>query len=240
MKTSSSRPSASVRFRKRIAQNPTFSIARPGVPRAVLARRVRFGHVRRQFQLARPIWFPLNYLLIQALRRYHRFYGDRLKVECPTGSGRWMTLDEVARELNARLTKLFRKDGSGRRPYQSSARASAGGPTDEPLLYYEYFDAETGRGLRGNSSNRLDFASGELLGKANGIMMTGGATIMVSISNEQREAIRESGRLPLEVADRETNQVFFLISSEQYRRARRIFEGVEDWTRRFTRSKTLN
>ena len=71
-----------------------------------------------------PIWFPVNYLLMQALRRYHRFYGDGLKVECPTGSGRWMTLDEVSQELAGRLVKLFRKDGGGRRPYQSSrARA---------------------------------------------------------------------------------------------------------------------
>ncbi len=94
-----------------------------------------------------PIWFPLNFLLLQALRRYHRFYGDGLKVECPTGSGRWMTLDEVSQELAGRLVKLFRKDGSGRRPYQSSAPGAARGATDEPLLYYEYFDAETGRGL---------------------------------------------------------------------------------------------
>ena len=68
-----------------------------------------------------PIWFPLNYLLIEALGRYHRFYGDSLKVECPTGSGRWMTLDEVARELATRLVRLFRPDGSGRRPYQGNA-----------------------------------------------------------------------------------------------------------------------
>ena len=91
-----------------------------------------------------PIWFPLNYLLIEALGRYHRFYGDSLKVECPTGSGRWMTLDEVARELATRLVRLFRPDSNGRRPYQGNA---AGVGKDEPLLFYEYFDAETGRGL---------------------------------------------------------------------------------------------
>ncbi len=91
-----------------------------------------------------PIWFPLNYLLIEALGRYHRFYGDSLKVECPTGSGRWMTLDEVARELATRLVRLFRPDSNGRRPYQGNA---AGLGENEPLLFYEYFDAETGRGL---------------------------------------------------------------------------------------------
>jgi hypothetical protein len=91
-----------------------------------------------------PIWFPLNYLLIEALGRYHDFYGDQLKVECPTGSGNWMTLDKVACELSGRLVKLFRKDPSGKRPYQSGTTACL---TDEPLLYYEYFDPETGRGL---------------------------------------------------------------------------------------------
>ena len=91
-----------------------------------------------------PIWFPINYLLIEALGRYHQFYGDQLKVECPTGSGRWMTLNEVARELANRLAKLFRKDANGRRPYQGK---TGGTSADDPLLYYEYFDAETGRGL---------------------------------------------------------------------------------------------
>jgi hypothetical protein len=89
-----------------------------------------------------PIWFPLNYLLIEALGHYHQFYGDDLKVECPTGSGRWMTLDQVARDLAARLVRLFRPDNSGRRPYQGLAPLA-----QEPLLFYEYFDAETGRGL---------------------------------------------------------------------------------------------
>jgi hypothetical protein len=91
-----------------------------------------------------PVWFPLNYLLIEALGHYHLFYGDELKVECPTGSGHWMTLDEVARELAERLVRLFRPDRTGRRPYQGGGTAAGG---EEPLLFYEYFDAETGRGL---------------------------------------------------------------------------------------------
>ncbi|MGO9112657.1 MAG: MGH1-like glycoside hydrolase domain-containing protein [Thermoguttaceae bacterium] len=91
-----------------------------------------------------PIWFPLNYLLIEALDRYYRFYGDELKLECPTGSGRWMTLDEVARELATRLGRLFRLESNGCRAYQGN---TAGSGREEPLLFYEYFDAETGRGL---------------------------------------------------------------------------------------------
>ena len=57
-----------------------------------------------------PIWMPVNYLLIESLRRFHRYYGDDFKVECPTGSGRFMNLDEVATELSRRLSRLFLKD----------------------------------------------------------------------------------------------------------------------------------
>ncbi len=91
-----------------------------------------------------PIWFPLNYLLIEAMEKYYLFYGNGLKVECPTGSGKMMNLQEVARELASRLARLFRPDRDGCRPYHGPS-----GPlgADEPLLFYEYFDAETGRGL---------------------------------------------------------------------------------------------
>jgi hypothetical protein len=63
-----------------------------------------------------PIWFPANYLIIEALERYHHFYGDNLRVECPTGSGQWMNLAEVTKEISARLVKLFLPDKSGDRP----------------------------------------------------------------------------------------------------------------------------
>ena len=69
-----------------------------------------------------PVWFPVNYLLIEALERYHHFYGDTLRVECPTGSGRLMNLAEVARELAARLTRIFLPDAQGRRPCHGSER----------------------------------------------------------------------------------------------------------------------
>src|SRR5262249_26115408 len=62
-----------------------------------------------------PIWFPVNYLLIEALERYHHFYGDTLRVECPTGSGRSMNLADVAAELAGRLKRIFLPDGDGRR-----------------------------------------------------------------------------------------------------------------------------
>ena len=62
-----------------------------------------------------PIWFPVNYLVIEALERYHHFYGDYVRVECPTGSGQYMNLFEASQELRRRLAKLFLPDASGRR-----------------------------------------------------------------------------------------------------------------------------
>jgi hypothetical protein len=95
-----------------------------------------------------PIWFPLNYLLVEALERYHHFYGDTLKVECPTGSGKWMDLAEVAQELGSRLTRLFLPDADGRRPCHGDDRRFADDPHWRDLvLFHEYFHGDSGRGL---------------------------------------------------------------------------------------------
>src|SRR5262249_6469315 len=67
-----------------------------------------------------PIWFPLNYLLVEALERYHHFYGDDFRIEYPTGSGHTMNLSEVAEELARRLTRLFIPNGNGQRPCHGS------------------------------------------------------------------------------------------------------------------------
>jgi hypothetical protein len=95
-----------------------------------------------------PVWFPVNYLLIEALERYHHFYGDTLRVECPTGSGRRMNLAEVACELAGRLTGIFLPDARGRRPCHGSDRCFADDPHWQDLiLFYEYFHGDNGRGL---------------------------------------------------------------------------------------------
>jgi hypothetical protein len=95
-----------------------------------------------------PVWFPVNYLLIEALERYHHFYGDALRVECPTGSGRFLNLAEVACELAGRLKRLFLPDGQGRRPCHGSERRFADDPHwQDLLLFYEYFHGDNGRGL---------------------------------------------------------------------------------------------
>jgi hypothetical protein len=95
-----------------------------------------------------PVWFPCNYLIIEALQRFHHYYGDDFKVECPTGSGVFMTINEVADELSGRLTRLFLRDGSGRRPAHGSSPLLQNDPGfRDRILFYEYFHGETGKGL---------------------------------------------------------------------------------------------
>jgi hypothetical protein len=94
-----------------------------------------------------PVWFPVNYLLVEALQRYHHFYGSAFTVEVPRGSGRMMTLSQAARELSHRLTRLFLPDQNGRRPCHGDDRRFATDPHWRDLiLFYEYFHGDTGRG----------------------------------------------------------------------------------------------
>jgi hypothetical protein len=94
-----------------------------------------------------PVWFPVNYLLVEALERYHHFYGDSLTVECPTGSGKMMNLKEVADEIARRLVTLFLPDSGGKRPCHGGERRFAADPHwRDLLLFYEYFHGESGRG----------------------------------------------------------------------------------------------
>jgi hypothetical protein len=95
-----------------------------------------------------PVWFPVNYLLIESLERYHHFYGDSLKVECPAGSGNWITLHEASRELSRRLGSIFLPDASGRRPCHGHAERHLNDPHWKDLvLFHEYFQRDNGRGL---------------------------------------------------------------------------------------------
>jgi hypothetical protein len=95
-----------------------------------------------------PIWFPMNYLIIRSLKSYYRFFGDNLKMEFPSRSGRYLNLEEIAHELSARLIKIFLPDEKGHRPvfgryngfYQRQENAGL-------LLFHEYFNGDTGMGL---------------------------------------------------------------------------------------------
>ena len=94
-----------------------------------------------------PIWFPINYLLIEALEIYHHFYGAAFKVECPTGSGKFVTLREVAHDLNRRLCSLFVPGPDGREPWQGENDIYVKDPNWHGLkCFNEYFHADTGRG----------------------------------------------------------------------------------------------
>jgi hypothetical protein len=95
-----------------------------------------------------PVWFPINFLLIEALREYHRYYGDTFRVECPTGSGQFADLDGVAHELAERLGSLFIPQEGRPRPCHGSFARYANDPHwRDYVLFYEYFDGDTGRGL---------------------------------------------------------------------------------------------
>jgi hypothetical protein len=95
-----------------------------------------------------PVWMPINYLIIESLQKFHQYYGDDFKVECPTGSGKFLTLLEIADELSRRLTRLFLKGGDGQRPVLKSHPKLATDPHfRDYILFHEYFDGNNGRGL---------------------------------------------------------------------------------------------
>lgn len=95
-----------------------------------------------------PIWLPMNYMLIESLKKFHSYYGDELKVECPTGSGIMMNLDEVASEISSRLANLFLKDEDGNRPVNGLTPLLYKEENFKDLiLFYEYFHGDNGRGV---------------------------------------------------------------------------------------------
>jgi hypothetical protein len=95
-----------------------------------------------------PIWFPVNYLLIESLQKFHYFYGDGLKVPCPTGSTDLLNLWAVAAELSRRLTRIFLRDGNNRRPVYGGAEKFQQDPHwRDLLLFYEYFHGDNGAGI---------------------------------------------------------------------------------------------
>jgi hypothetical protein len=95
-----------------------------------------------------PIWFPMNYLLIEALERYDHFYGKDFTVECPVGSGRMLTLAQTAQELSLRLSRIFVPDDTGNRPcHDGDARYATDPHWRDLVLFHEYFHGDTGRGV---------------------------------------------------------------------------------------------
>jgi hypothetical protein len=95
-----------------------------------------------------PIWLPVNFLLMESLQKFHHYFGDDYRVECPTGSGRLLTLWEVAAELSRRLSRLFLQGPDGKRPLHGNReRFQTDANWNEYIPFYEYFHADTGAGL---------------------------------------------------------------------------------------------
>lgn len=95
-----------------------------------------------------PVWIPMNWLVIESLRRYYAFYGDEFKIECPTGSGRYMTLNEVADELSHRVLRIFERNKDGFRPvFGRSEKMQTNEHFKNYILFHEYFHGEDGKGL---------------------------------------------------------------------------------------------
>lgn len=95
-----------------------------------------------------PIWFPLNYLIIESLQQFHSYLGDAYQVECPTGSGRWLNLADVATNISQRLIRLFEQDAAGNRPVNGDRQIFQTDPHWQHLIqFYEYFHGDNGTGL---------------------------------------------------------------------------------------------
>jgi len=94
------------------------------------------------------VWFPLNYLLIEALQKFHHYLGDEYTIEFPTGSGSVLTLWEISQELARRLVGIFRKGEDGRRAFNGDVELFQTDPHwRDHLLFHEYFNGDTGEGL---------------------------------------------------------------------------------------------
>jgi hypothetical protein len=95
-----------------------------------------------------PVWFPMNFLMIESLQKFHHYYGDDFRVECPAGSGRQMSLWDVSAELSRAMTRIFLRDKNGRRPVYGADEKFQNDPWWRDLiLFYEYFHGDTGAGL---------------------------------------------------------------------------------------------
>jgi hypothetical protein len=109
----------------------------------------RFGLFGGNSNWRGPVWMPVNFLIIESLQKFHRYLGDDFKVECPTGSGKWMNLWEVAAEISHRLIKIFLpKDGQSQRPVYGGTEKFQTDPNwNNYILFYEYFHGDNGAGI---------------------------------------------------------------------------------------------
>jgi hypothetical protein len=116
-----------------------------------------------------PIWMPVNYLLIESLRKFHSYYGDDFKVECPTGSGTMLSIEEVADELSRRLSRLVLRDENGKRSsFGDNPKLQTDPHFRDHLLFYEYFHGDSGRGVGASHQTGWTGLLATLLGAPDG------------------------------------------------------------------------
>ena len=133
-----------------------------------------------------PIWMPINYLLLDVLRVYHRYLGSSFKVECPTGSGQLMTLADVADELSSRLVSLFLRDGNDRRPVFADARLLQEDPAWRDLIaFHEYFHGDTGAGLGASHQTGWTGLVADLIIRRKRAVMTSTASVQLDVDREE-------------------------------------------------------
>jgi hypothetical protein len=114
-----------------------------------------------------PVWFPVNYLLVESVRRFHDYYGPEFRVECPAGSGTFVSLLEAAEELERRLIALFLRGADGRRPSLGAHPRMQDDPHfRDHVLFYEYFHGDTGRGVGASHQTGWTALVAELLHRA--------------------------------------------------------------------------
>jgi len=146
-----------------------------------------------------PVWMPVNGLLLRALLNLYQFYGDDFKVECPTGSGTYMTLFEVAKELGRRLSSIFLRDTTGKRPVYGGTKKFQEDPHwKDYILFYEYFHGDNGAGLgashqtgwTGIIARSIDMFARI---KPSDLLQTGKADLVARVTREQVAGVQKAG-----------------------------------------------
>ncbi|HEX9034677.1 MAG TPA: hypothetical protein VF834_22765 [Streptosporangiaceae bacterium] len=134
-----------------------------------------------------PVWFPVNYLVISALERYHRFFGDELTVEYPTGSGRMLTLDQIAADLSDRLISIFARGADGRRPCFGGTEPLQSNPEwRDNLVFSEYFHGDNGAGLGASHQTGWTGLVADLIRRRHGDVRSVGDVIAAIAGNARR------------------------------------------------------
>jgi hypothetical protein len=142
-----------------------------------------------------PIWMPVNYLLIESLQRFHHYYGDEFKIECPTGSGKFVTIRDAANEIARRLSGLFLKNGRGIRPVMNYHSKLAEDPHFRNYIFFhEYFHGDNGRGVGASHQTGWTGLIAELLQPRTSSGRKGEQVLAVNVEGEGGESSASARR----------------------------------------------